>query len=128
MNYATEQTITKPPILPGAIWGLLQAERSEVCQALLNKDRPANTDISGTHEIEAADESIREVEWRHCQNLQECLRRIDDALDRLSEGTYGHCGDCGAPIEHKRLVADPAASLCIACQHRAEGERAFATL
>jgi RNA polymerase-binding transcription factor DksA len=127
MNYTIEQTIRKPPIQPGAIWGLLQAERSEVCQTLLTKERPVNT-ISGTHETEAVDESIREAEWRHRQNLQECLRRIDDALDRLIEGRYGHCGDCGTAIEDKRLAADPAASLCIACQRRAEGERAFAKL
>lgn len=117
-----EQTSYKPPLQPGAIWGLLQDERSEVCQALLEKSRPISDDT------EAADESVREVEWRHCQNLQQCLHRIDDALDRLTEGNYGHCAKCGGPIAEARLEADPTASHCLACQRRSEGERAFPTM
>jgi DnaK suppressor protein len=118
MNYATEQTKRKP-LQSGAIGGLLQAERSDVCQALLEKARPISNDT------EAADESVREVEWRHCHNLQQCLHRIDDALDRLTEGNYGHCGECGSSIEEARLEADPTASLCLACQRRSEAENAF---
>ncbi len=47
------------------------------------------------------------------------LRRIDAALARMEEGTYGACADCGEEIEPKRLRALPHALRCQGC----EGER-----
>lgn len=49
------------------------------------------------------------------------LRRIDLALERISEGTYGHCEDCEEEIGLKRLENQPWAELCI--QHAEEKER-----
>ncbi len=49
------------------------------------------------------------------------LRKIDAALDRISEETYGHCGDCEEEIGAKRLENQPWADLCI--QHAEERER-----
>jgi DnaK suppressor protein len=48
----------------------------------------------------------------------ELLRDIEDALDRLGDGTYGICGDCGITISRKRLDAVPWARFCITCQER----------
>lgn len=44
------------------------------------------------------------------------LRRIDTALARLSEGSYGLCEDCGQRIPEARLEAEPTALRCIHCQ------------
>ncbi|HKS55615.1 MAG TPA: TraR/DksA family transcriptional regulator [Steroidobacteraceae bacterium] len=44
------------------------------------------------------------------------LRRIDTALLRLSEGSYGLCEDCGQRIPEARLEAEPTALRCIRCQ------------
>ncbi|HEV8334141.1 MAG TPA: TraR/DksA family transcriptional regulator [Steroidobacteraceae bacterium] len=44
------------------------------------------------------------------------LRRIDTALARLSEGSYGLCEDCGQRIPEARLEAEPTALRCIKCQ------------
>jgi DnaK suppressor protein len=44
------------------------------------------------------------------------LRRIDTALARLSEGSYGLCEDCGQRIPEARLEAEPTALRCIRCQ------------
>ena len=44
------------------------------------------------------------------------LRRIDTALARLSEGSYGSCEDCGQRIPQARLDAEPTALRCIRCQ------------
>src|SRR5262245_22488030 len=44
------------------------------------------------------------------------LRRIDSALARLSEGSYGLCEDCGQRIPQARLEAEPTALRCIQCQ------------
>ncbi len=49
------------------------------------------------------------------------LRKIDMALDRIAEGTYGHCEDCEEEIGMKRLENQPWADLCI--QHAEERER-----
>jgi DnaK suppressor protein len=42
-------------------------------------------------------------------------QRIQGALRRLAEGTYGHCLRCEEPIDPRRLDADPATTLCIEC-------------
>jgi DnaK suppressor protein len=44
------------------------------------------------------------------------LRRIDTALFRLSDGSYGLCEDCGQRIPEARLEAEPTALRCIRCQ------------
>jgi len=43
------------------------------------------------------------------------VQKIDAALLRIKEGTYGTCGGCGKPIDKKRLEAVPYATLCIGC-------------
>jgi len=43
------------------------------------------------------------------------VQKIDAALLRIKEGTYGTCGRCGEPIDKKRLEAVPYATLCIGC-------------
>ncbi len=48
------------------------------------------------------------------------LRQIDEALARISGGTYGTCAHCDEDISPKRLVAIPWASLCIRCQTNAD--------
>jgi DnaK suppressor protein len=53
----------------------------------------------------------RETERRRQQELL----RIDAALQRLSDGSYGECLACGEPIARKRLDLDPSATLCIDC-------------
>ena len=49
------------------------------------------------------------------------LRRIDAALERIADGTYGHCEECEEEIGAKRLENQPWAELCI--QHAEERER-----
>lgn len=49
------------------------------------------------------------------------LRKIDNALERIAEGTYGHCDDCDEEISLKRLENQPWAELCIT--HAEERER-----
>lgn len=43
------------------------------------------------------------------------LARIDIALNRITEGEYGWCAECGEPIGFRRLEIDPAAVLCVGC-------------
>ena len=54
------------------------------------------------------------------------LARIERALSRLDHGGYGDCLECGTPIPIKRLLAQPAAELCLACQQAQERKDAVA--
>jgi DnaK suppressor protein len=51
---------------------------------------------------------------------------IERALRRLDLGGYGDCLECGEPIPLKRLLAQPAAELCVVCQHTQERKDAVA--
>lgn len=53
---------------------------------------------------------------------QKLLKKIDSALRRVEDGSFGTCDDCGEGIEIKRLRARPVATLCIECKHRQEEE------
>jgi RNA polymerase-binding transcription factor DksA len=47
--------------------------------------------------------------------LRETLEEVERALDKLGDGSYGACEDCGRPIDPARLEAKPAARYCIDC-------------
>ena len=46
------------------------------------------------------------------------LREVEGALERLRDGTYGTCMECGMPVSRKRLDALPWARYCVTCQER----------
>jgi len=48
------------------------------------------------------------------------LRAIASARERIEAGSYGRCTDCGEPIGLDRLLAQPTAARCTACQSEAE--------
>jgi RNA polymerase-binding transcription factor DksA len=107
----------------GQIWEWLQAEKEEVCHDLLAGGPLCQSDAHGVQELEAPEESDREIEWRHRAQLEARLREVNDAQDRLLDGAYGCCQFCGEQIDAKRLQADPAVSLCLECQRTADTER-----
>lgn len=49
------------------------------------------------------------------------LQRIEAALSRCADGSYGDCLECGDPIDRRRLELDPAATLCIGCAQARDG-------
>ncbi len=49
------------------------------------------------------------------ESLEAAVLRLDRALAKLDEGTYGRCDACGEPIAHARLQARPDSALCIDC-------------
>lgn len=48
------------------------------------------------------------------------LRKVDEALERIEEGTFGECDNCGDDIELRRLMARPTATLCVGCKEDEE--------
>ena len=54
------------------------------------------------------------------QQIEGKVEKIDEALEKLNEGTYGICESCGDPIHAERLEALPYATRCITCQREDE--------
>jgi DnaK suppressor protein len=68
----------------------------------------------------ASTESDRTLELRTRDRQRKLISKIDSALARLDEDTYGYCEDTGDPISLKRLEARPIATLSLEAQERHE--------
>ncbi|MCE2492166.1 MAG: RNA polymerase-binding protein DksA [Alphaproteobacteria bacterium] len=68
----------------------------------------------------ASVESERSLELRTRDRERKLLSKIDNALERLQDGSYGYCEDTGEPISLSRLDARPIATLSIEAQERHE--------
>ena len=118
-----------PLVAPaGEVWELLQAEKEQVSRDILAESVLRVDESTPANEAEPSEESAKAIEWHNRQTLEDRLREINDAQDRLIDGGYGVCLECGDRIEPRRLVVNPAASLCISCQELLEGESIFRTL
>ncbi len=61
-----------------------------------------------------------DIEFALIQMKAETLNKIDEALRRLEEGTYGYCFECGEEIAERRLRALPFAVRCKDCEEARE--------
>lgn len=68
----------------------------------------------------ASSETDRAIELRSRDRQRKLIAKIDSALQRIDEGTYGYCEETGEPISLKRLDARPIATLSIEAQERHE--------
>ena len=68
----------------------------------------------------ASSETDRSIELRARDRQRKLISKIDSALKRLEEGTYGFCEETGEPISLKRLDARPIATLSVEAQERHE--------
>jgi DnaK suppressor protein len=73
---------------------------------------------------DVGDQALMDLDRELGISLMEMRNRrrqaIDEALTRLTEGTYGICAECGVEISERRLEAVPFAKLCVECQAREE--------
>ncbi len=68
----------------------------------------------------ASEETDRALELRTRDRQRKVVAKIDAALRRIDEGTYGYCEETGEPISLKRLAARPIATLSLEAQERHE--------
>jgi len=68
----------------------------------------------------ASSETDRAIELRARDRQRKLIAKIDEALGRIDEGTYGYCEDTGEPISIRRLEARPIATLSVEAQERHE--------
>ena len=62
----------------------------------------------------------RDIDYEILSMHTETLKDIDEALNRLDEGSYGICDECGGEIGEKRLEVVPFALYCLECQQENE--------
>jgi DnaK suppressor protein len=77
----------------------------------------------GTQDMadEASNTYARQMLLGMSERERAMLREIDGALDRLDDGSFGTCEDCGDPIGEARLKVVPQATLCVDCKADREG-------
>ena len=68
----------------------------------------------------ASSETDRAIELRARDRQRKLISKIDSALARIDDGTYGYCEETGEPISLKRLAARPIATLSLEAQERHE--------
>ncbi|MSP42185.1 MAG: RNA polymerase-binding protein DksA [Alphaproteobacteria bacterium] len=68
----------------------------------------------------ASDETDRSIELRTRDRQRKLIAKIDAAVKRLDDGSYGYCEETGEPISLRRLDARPVATLSIEAQERHE--------
>ena len=71
---------------------------------------------------QASSYTEKNVEMRAINRQIKLISKIDQALKKIKDGTYGYCEETGEPIGIKRLIARPIAALCIAAQEKHEKE------
>ena len=68
----------------------------------------------------ASSETDRAIELRARDRQRKLIAKIDEALKRIDDGTYGYCEETGDPISLRRLEARPIATLSVEAQERHE--------
>jgi DnaK suppressor protein len=104
----------------------LRGDVSHLANAALKKSRSeANGDLSSMP-IHMADIGSDNFEQEFTLSLMEneggTLAQIEASLERIEEGSYGQCEECGAKIPKTRLNAIPYATLCVRCAEHQEGK------
>ena len=90
-------------------------------EALYNGSLDDNS-ISADIVDQASSYTDKTVEMKAINRQIKLISKIDQALNRIKNGTYGFCAETGDPIGLKRLIARPVAELCIAAQEKHEKE------
>jgi DnaK suppressor protein len=102
---------------------LLDEKKSSLSQEIA-KTRSAEEETTEESTQDIADKAVssytREFLYSLTDGERGTLLQIDEALERIDEGSYGFCTNCGQPMAEKRLTAVPWAPYCVDCQELAE--------
>ena len=90
-------------------------------EALYNSSMDDNS-TSADIVDQASSYTEKNVEMKAINRQIKLISKIDQALKKIKDGTYGFCEETGEPIGIKRLIARPIATLCIAAQEKHEKE------
>ena len=104
---------------------MLEDRRRELMNEVQGRMRDVRSDGNKDREVldqgETSEVDIQEeIEFALIQMKSETLNKINEALQRLEEGTYGNCFECGEEIAEARLRALPFAVRCKDCEEARE--------
>lgn len=104
---------------------MLRDRQSEIKNKLrsLREMLPTESTQVKDAEEQSMEDFVLGMDFALMEMESETLKKIDEALHRLEEGTYGDCVECGQKVAEARLKALPFASTCRECQEQQE-ERA----
>ncbi len=88
-------------------------------EALYNGSLDDNS-VSADVVDQASSYTDKNVEMKAINRQIKLIAKIDSALKKIKDGTYGFCEETGEPIGIKRLMARPVATLCITAQEKHE--------
>ncbi|MBI1861960.1 MAG: RNA polymerase-binding protein DksA [Deltaproteobacteria bacterium] len=91
---------------------------SDMGKDMPSMESPALADIND----QASLESERTFELRIKDRERKLISKVQEALKKIGDGTYGVCESCGEPISVKRLQARPVTSYCINCKSEMEAQ------
>ena len=107
-----------------ALRARLRGDVSQMADATLKKSRTEGNGDLSSMPIHMADIGTDNFEQEFTLSLMESeevtLENIEAALERIEDGTYGLCEECGVKIPKKRLEAIPYTSMCVKCASQLE--------
>jgi DnaK suppressor protein len=111
---------------------MLLEEKAKISRHLETLSETAEEDLQDPNMGDPVDIASQEISQSSIQKIGKretyLLKKIDLALKKMDEGTYGECESCGEPIAVARLMARPVAQLCIDCKTEQESmERRYST-
>jgi DnaK suppressor protein len=112
---------------PGGKYSAIKRELEKQRQAILEETGEGFTKREGPEAFpDVSDQASAEVDQTFSMRIKEreqkLLKKIDEALERLNNNTYGICERCAEEIPYQRLKARPVTTLCIACKTLQEQE------
>ena len=100
---------------------LINWKKSIVSQSVDTLEDLRQGGLSQPDEIDRASlETDKALDLRTKDRIRKLINKIDEALDRIEDGSYGYCEETGEPIGLERLEARPVATLSVEAQERHE--------
>lgn len=106
---------------------ILEERRREIMEQVQEKIRDVRTEgannpnLGVVDAVESSEADIQDdIEFALIQMKSETLNKIEEALHRLEDGTFGYCFECGEEISERRLRALPFAVRCKDCEEARE--------
>ncbi len=101
----------------------LRGEMGRMADAALNQGRSETSSLPIHLADLGSDNFEQELTLSLVGSEKEVLDKIELALERIADGSYGKCEDCGKKIPESRLEAIPYTSVCVQCAANEEKER-----
>jgi RNA polymerase-binding transcription factor len=119
-----EQTLTAVEIghFEKRLKDMLDALREQLDDVQRNTLEPSG-DPQGQQEDENVEDTAFERDGEALATEDELAYQVREALDRIADGSYGICENCGRQIERERLEQLPFTNLCVPCAMQAASER-----